>query len=250
MRRLTQECVEGYFLEHGCELLSEYRNKRTKIKYQCHCGNISMITFNDFKRGRRCGCGNKSAGCRRRNSFESVRQFFSEHGCELLEDKYENGHQPMRYRCCCGRISKISYSSFKVGRRCFECGCKKNRKPYSQIKKRYRTLLRVVLESTGQRKSARTAAMLGYTVQQLWDHIHNHPNWKSLVNSRWHLDHIFPIVAFIEHGITDVKIINALDNLQPLSAIDNIKKRNKYNKLEFQEWLKKKGVDYGVSCGS
>jgi len=45
----------------------------------------------------------------------------------------------------------------------------------------------------------------------------------------WHIDHKKPISAFIQEGITDPKVINALDNLQPLWAIENLKKGAKYN---------------------
>jgi hypothetical protein len=31
-----------------------------------------------------------------------------------------------------------------------------------------------------------------------------------------HVDHIFPIQAFLDHGILDLKTINALDNLRPM----------------------------------
>ena len=43
----------------------------------------------------------------------------------------------------------------------------------------------------------------------------------------WHIDHKIPIDYFIKKNILDIKIINALDNLQPLKAIDNIRKGNK-----------------------
>jgi (p)ppGpp synthase/HD superfamily hydrolase len=58
-----------------------------------------------------------------------------------------------------------------------------------------------------------------------------------LKDSNWHLDHIFPIQAFLDYGITDVKIINRLDNLQPLSQQQNHEKKDRYNKIAFESWL-------------
>ena len=58
----------------------------------------------------------------------------------------------------------------------------------------------------------------------------------------YNMDHIFPIKAFIEYKIEDVKVINSLDNLQPMLLIDNMKKSDKYNKEEFAKWLKTKNI--------
>lgn len=49
----------------------------------------------------------------------------------------------------------------------------------------------------------------------------------------WHLDHMFPIKAFADYKISDIKLINALDNLQPLSEADNLIKADKYSAEEF-----------------
>jgi hypothetical protein len=58
-----------------------------------------------------------------------------------------------------------------------------------------------------------------------------------------HIDHIFPIQAFIDFGLCDIehiKVINSLENLQPLDAFDNLSKNNKYDKDEFIDFLKSK----------
>jgi hypothetical protein len=82
--------------------------------------------------------------------------------------------------------------------------------------------------------------MLGYSPKQLQEHLKSHPNWQSVKNGKWHLDHIFPINAFKEHGIDDLKIINCLENLQPMEGRANISKGRKYNEKEFLDWLNKK----------
>lgn len=46
----------------------------------------------------------------------------------------------------------------------------------------------------------------------------------------WHIDHIKPINAFLDEGITDPKMINALDNLRPIRKEENLKKNCKYEK--------------------
>ena len=90
----------------------------------------------------------------------------------------------------------------------------------------------------GTQKQERTFRTLGYSPLELIEHIQKHPSWKLVKDTDWHLDHIFPIIAFIEKGITDIKIICSLTNLQPLSAIDNMKKNDSYDPELFDKWLK------------
>jgi len=87
---------------------------------------------------------------------------------------------------------------------------------------------------------------LGYTSEELREHIYNHSNWEKVKDGDWHLDHIFPIQAFIEYNIKDLKLINCLENLQPLTKKDNLKKHDKYDEKEFEEWLIGKG--YEIIC--
>lgn len=58
-------------------------------------------------------------------TFEYVRQYFEDSGCELIEKEYNGNCIPMEYRCVCGNISKISFNNFQCGERCRSCGCKK-----------------------------------------------------------------------------------------------------------------------------
>lgn len=51
-------------------------------------------------------------------------------------------------------------------------------------------------------------------------------NWSN--RGEWHLDHKKPVSRFIKQGITDPSIINALSNLQPLWAHENLSKGNKF----------------------
>ena len=80
----------------------------------------------------------------------------------------------------------------------------------------------------GKRKNAEDR--LGYTHEQLKHHIESQfkegMSWDN--RSEWHIDHIKPIKAFLDEGITDPTIINALSNLQPLWAHENLSKSAKW----------------------
>ena len=54
-------------------------------------------------------------------TFEYVKQYFGDQGCELLEIEYINCKTKMRYRCSCGNISDICFDNFKQGKRCAKC---------------------------------------------------------------------------------------------------------------------------------
>lgn len=76
----------------------------------------------------------------------------------------------------------------------------------------------------------RTAKLLGYSRFDLMKRIEfNFRDGMSWDNyGEWHIDHKKPLARFIAQGITDPKIVNALSNLQPLWAKDNISKGDKF----------------------
>ena len=89
-----------------------------------------------------------------------------------------------------------------------------------------RRQLRRVLQESDRNKLATSASILGYSPADLKNHLESKflPGMSWEARSLWHIDHIKPISAFIAEGITDPKIINALTNLQPLWAKDNLAK--------------------------
>ena len=76
--------------------------------------------------------------------------------------------------------------------------------------------------------------LVGFTADQLKKHLEKHFNpgmtWENY-GTYWHIDHKIPIAVFnfIKPGDLDFRRCWALGNLQPLEAIDNIKKGAKIN---------------------
>ena len=183
---------------------------------------------------------------RRGYTIDQLKELFVKHNCILLENEYKNNKVSMHYICKCGKLSKVCLSAFLLGKRCMQCGIEKHKKPLAKLnflmKKKCASALGITLEAIGIKKNTKTSKLLGYGVAELREHITNHPNWEQLKDKKWHLDHIFPISAFVEHNVLDLKIINCLENLQPLSPEDNMSKKNKYDKTSFQSWLLTKGI--------
>ena len=131
--------VKQYFEDYGCKLLSiEYVNYNIVLDYICNCGNKSKICFANFKNGKRCA---KCSGTERLK-YDYVKRYFKDQGCELLSTKYTNNRILMDYICNCGNKSKISFVSFKRGRRCNQCGiekCRESRKtPFEEVKRYFK----------------------------------------------------------------------------------------------------------------
>jgi hypothetical protein len=258
--RIDYKYVYNYFVKNRCLLKEKvYIDSKTKMKYECSCGNNSEIVFYNFKRGARCKkCGIKKQAEKQKHLYEDVKKCFSDNRCELLEKEYINNYTKMKYKCSCGHNSEIIFANFQAGARCKKCSIKKvsggnhfrwiqDRKKLEEqncFKRKCRQLLKVALKITGRKKDEKNYKLLGYSCEELQTHIYNHPNWKNVENDKvWHLDHMYPIKAFIDYNIKDIKLINSLDNLQPLSKKENLVKGSKYNKEEFENWLKEKGYE-------
>ncbi len=95
--------------------------------------------------------------------------------------------------------------------------------------------IRTTLKSKGlSKKEIGWQKAVGYTVEQLKEHLEKQFDDKMTWENQgtyWHIDHIKPKSLFkydsIDHP--EFKKCWSLDNLQPLEAIENLKKSNKYS---------------------
>lgn len=95
---------------------------------------------------------------------------------------------------------------------------------------RIKLLLRRLLTRQNRRKDARIADILGYTAADLRAHLEPMfgPTMHWDVPESFHIDHIVPVRVFLERGITDFAVINALANLRPLTPAENRAKSDRY----------------------
>jgi hypothetical protein len=91
----------------------------------------------------------------------------------------------------------------------------------------WRSVLYSTLKRMGTNKSGHTVDELGYSADELKNHIEEQfcegMNWEN--HGEWHIDHIKAVSKFDKD--TDIKIVCSLENLQPLWAKENLSK-NKY----------------------
>jgi hypothetical protein len=253
--------VQRIVAESGCFLLETqdtYVNSQQRIKFICSCGKEFNTTFSLFLSGRRCtNCGIKKRSATRRQPMENVQQIFAQENYTLLSTEYKNTKTPLQFRCPRGHKHQISLDNWKKGQRCRKCYEEDNvgpnhpnwcedreaKKLRDSIRRRCFSLLHNTLNLTNQKKKGKSYYILGYTCEELQNHLTSHSNWKKLKNRRWHIDHIYPIDAFLKHNIIDLKIINALENLRPMLGAENLAKTNHYSKRNFYYYLKSR---YGI----
>lgn len=54
-------------------------------------------------------------------NIKTVKQYFKENGCTLLEKEFKNKSTKMKYICCCGTYAEIRLLDFARGARCKTC---------------------------------------------------------------------------------------------------------------------------------
>jgi hypothetical protein len=103
-------------------------------------------------------------------------------------------------------------------------------KPEFKAAEAARRALKRTLNRTGQDKSKRTTSALGYDFERLRSHLEKNfsegMSWDNY--GEWHVDHVIPIAEMIRLGVTCPKTINALKNLMPRWAGENISKGDRF----------------------
>ena len=118
-----------------------------------------------------------------------------------------------------------------------------NSKPEVKIAKNLRRRLNKILIQQKTFKKDNTFSLVGCTVDKLKSHLESQfkdgMSWFNYGVSGWHMDHITPCSKFDLSKLEEQKKCFHFTNLQPLWALDNIKKSNKLN-YERRYYVKEK----------
>lgn len=105
---------------------------------------------------------------------------------------------------------------------------KKATDPLFKLRSNIRTLIANCIKRQGYKKTSSTFEILGCSYEEFKQHLENQftegMTWNNA--GEWHIDHIYPVSLAIDQN--HLIKLNHYSNLQPLWAIDNIKKSNKY----------------------
>ena len=104
---------------------------------------------------------------------------------------------------------------------------KKLKDPLFKLSCNIRSLIGNSIKRQGYKKTSSTFEILGCSFEEFKQHLENQftkeMNWNNA--GKWHIDHIYPVsLATDENHLIK---LNHYTNLQPLWAIDNIKKGNR-----------------------
>lgn len=109
----------------------------------------------------------------------------------------------------------------------------KKQEPEFKLSVVMRVTLRKQLEKIGSGKQGRTSRVLGYSPEDLKQHLERQfskgMSWDNY--GEWHIDHIVPVSEHLKSGETDPAIINCLTNLRPMWAGENQSKNSKRTHL-------------------
>jgi hypothetical protein len=190
------------------------------MKVCCHC-KIEK-PFNDFGK-------NKSTKDGYQKQCKSCRR--------LTQIKYRNESS--------GKLISKRYQQSDKGKKIYRKATKKYRKTdkfVKSVRKLYKKNRLSNIVSTRMRQSLKGCKynrhwedLVGYNLKELKIHLESQfkdgMTWDNHSRNGWHIDHIKPIDSFniTSYDCEDFKKCWSLDNLQPLWAIENIRKGNKIN---------------------
>jgi len=177
---------------------------------------------------------------RKRNQSDQRISYMKEYGIKNKKKKYlydkknkqrANYLRRERYKTPEGKIKTDATNKKHV---------KKYRKRYTEqyLQKRKTnpefkvlTILRsrIVDVLSGHSKTDSTIKILGCTINHFWDHLQSKfkPGMTKHNHGAWHIDHIIPCASFDLSDPEQQKICFHYTNLQPLWALDNLKKGKK-----------------------
>lgn len=255
MSRLNEENLISIFAKENYTVLNIYKkNNKHYVDFICPNNHNASITYDGFKRNRRCGICYKE----KNYSYEKVKEILEQDGYQILDDIFINVKTALKCFCPKGHLCSIYFTHWLKGHRCRECGYEisaeknrsknpdrellmMNRKLANSLRK---NLKRFMNDSIGPNEEL--YKIHNYTPKDFINHIKNHPNYDNACkNGRLSIDHIFPIKAFQDYNICSFEnawIINGLDNLQPLDRFENSSKNCKYDKEKFLEFIIQKGI--------
>lgn len=151
------------------------------------------------------------------------------------------------FKNSCKECRKIETHNYNISERC-KTKAKQRRKNDIQwkIKKNVGSTICNYLKKQGAGKNASCFKYLGYSVEELKIHLEaqfepwmNWENWGVGSTSRktWNIDHIYPQskLPYDSYEHPNFKKCWALQNLRPIYAIENIKKKDKLLSEETNE---------------
>jgi hypothetical protein len=230
-------CRKIYTAENK-EKISDYQ-KEYKIKYYSTEDNKEKLKeyhrkYSEEHKEEKAEYYRKYKEENKEELLNKKRIYWEENKERLLEQKksyYQENQQEIK-----DKVKKYREANpDKI--RAYKSAAKKKRLASDPVYKLKESMSHSVRQSLKKRNLDKSKAkwqeLLGYTVEQLKEHLEKQfddkMSWENY-GTYWHIDHIKPQSKFVFTSKEDLEFKNcwALDNLQPLEAKENIRKSNKW----------------------
>lgn len=227
-----QKIVSNKYKERNKEALA----KKSKAYYASEAGTKARELYMEEKGKERARLRAKkkrdtdpqfSETCRQKN-----REYKSKNSYKIKQQRKEYLARPgvmEMNKASSEKWRKENADKIRIERREYYRAYMANRRkkdPTYKSLTRMRAFVRRCTEAVRGGKKYRTQDALGYTPDQFRSHIESlwahGMSWENY--GEWHIDHVRSIKSFIDSGEEDVRVINALSNLSPLWAFDNLSK--------------------------
>jgi hypothetical protein len=128
-QRLTIEQMRRVAEERGGRCLSDkYKNRGTKLRWECENGHRWEAIPDSIKRGSWCPtCSKKESGDKRKLGIEEMHQLAAKRGGKCLSKTYETNTRKLLWECADGHQWEAVPSSIKRGSWCPICADEKKR---------------------------------------------------------------------------------------------------------------------------
>ena len=233
--------------EHSGECLSsEIKDYDSKVTLKCQCGNVweTVITsiiytkswcpkkcnlFSSEKRQQTCrGCGNVFESFTVKNfcNHKCYKKHWATENSTSLKQKRATYHKANKDKNI-QRVNQWRKQNRDKARQYNKKYKGKTKLTYNEkIKHRLRTRINTAIK--GLLKIGSPIKELGCSIEQFKKHIENQfqpgMTWENYGRTGWHIDHIKPLASFDLENPVEFKEACHYTNLQPLWAIDNLRK--------------------------
>lgn len=124
-KRWTIEEISNYVSEYNYELIStKYETQKDRLEMICPDNHTTFISFDNFKRGRRCSeCQSNIKSLRFRKNANEIKEEYEKIGYIVLKglDTYENQKSPLLVQCDKGHTYPTYYQCLAAGSKCPKC---------------------------------------------------------------------------------------------------------------------------------
>lgn len=218
------ECTKCYEVK---ELTEFYVRKDTKKGYTSHC-KICVQARHRAKETEPLQEGTKV--CTRCNIEKPVIEFGKMvHAFDGLKPHCKNCHANIQLEYI-NENREVVNARYRSKKSQHAARARKRRATDLAFKLRQSLARRILKALKNQTKSASTMNLVGCSLQDLKKHLESKftqgMNWEN--HGKWHIDHIRPCASFDLSKPDQQKVCFHWSNLQPLWALDNLKKSSRW----------------------